>query len=345
MTPFECDRCVFRKLKKHEPRDENQQDQFLLQLIRRAILDAFWSRARSTVNQNLSKIKMILKFSKNVGLEGPFWTNLLYPRYDHCGYELAIDTLQYSRKPGKHSNTHTQFDTVRKLRSAYGNWARTTPESSNGSWVVTQSNGRASRLSKDLSGLLWYYRFSLGLRYHMGAIWKPNKGFSTKLLMKVLETAEKIRREMDNLKDRHLWTVFVTYAVMSYVLSLQGNEGFMLDIEGTTKLKSRETERYFWVVLLGKLKGEHVDREHNVPCAHSTKNGIRVKKLVERIIDEKEKLGQFRGPMISDKKGYLYNLSDMDELMHELLEELLSEDESLFPPDIQTRENLYESYH
>ena len=119
----------------------------------------------------------------------------------------------------------------------------------------------------------------------------------------------------------------------------------MLDIEGTTKPKSRETERYFWVVLLGKLKGEHVDREHNVPCAHSTKTGIRVKKVDERIIDEKEKLGQFRGPMISDKKGYLYNLSDMDELMHKLLEELLSEDESLFLPDIQTRENLYESYH
>ena len=79
----------------------------------------------------------------------------------------------------------------------------------------------------------------------MGAIWKPNKYFSTKLLMKVLETAEKRRREMDNLKDRHLWTVFVTYAVMSYVLSLRGNKGFMLDIEGTTKLKSRETERYF----------------------------------------------------------------------------------------------------
>ena len=59
------------------------------------------------------------------------------------------------------------------------------------------------------------------------------KVFSTKLLMKVLEAAEKRRRQMDNLKDKHIWTVFFTYAVMSYVLSLRGNEGFMLDIEGT----------------------------------------------------------------------------------------------------------------
>ena len=108
---------------------------------------------------------MILKFSKNVGLDGPFWSNSPYPRHDHCGYELEIATLQYSRKAGKQTDTHTQFDTVRKLRSAYRNWARTTPESSSGSWVVNKIDGRASRLSKDLSVSLWYYRFSLGLRY------------------------------------------------------------------------------------------------------------------------------------------------------------------------------------
>ena len=128
-------------------------------------------------------------------------SNSPYPRHDHCEYELAIATLQYSKKPGKHSDTHTQFNIVRKLRSAYGNWARTTPKSSSGSWVVNESNGRSSRLSKDLPGSLWYYRFSLGLRYQMGAIWKPNKGFPTKLLIKVLEAAEKRRTQMNSLKD------------------------------------------------------------------------------------------------------------------------------------------------
>ena len=57
--------------------------------------------------------------------------------------------------------------------------------------------------------------------------------------MKVLEAAEKRIRQMKNLNDKHIWTVFVTYAVMSYVLSLQGNKGFMLDIEGNIKLKNR----------------------------------------------------------------------------------------------------------
>ena len=68
---------------------------------------------------------------------------------------------------------------------------------------------------------------------------------------------------------------------MSYVLSLQGNKIFMLDIEGIRKLRKRENERYFWIVLLGKLKGEHVDREHNVPCANTTKTGIEARKVIE----------------------------------------------------------------
>ena len=99
MTPFECDGCVFRKIRGMRPVSKRQQDQFLLELIRRANLDAFWSRARSTVAQNLSKTKLMLEFSKNVGLGGPFLSYGPAPCEDHCGYELAVDTLQYSRRP------------------------------------------------------------------------------------------------------------------------------------------------------------------------------------------------------------------------------------------------------
>ena len=60
MTPFECNVCAFRQLKGRDPNLRKQQDQFLLDLIWSADLDAFWSRLRSTVNQNLSKIRMLL---------------------------------------------------------------------------------------------------------------------------------------------------------------------------------------------------------------------------------------------------------------------------------------------
>ena len=102
LTPFECDVCVFRKLRGLEPDWGAQYNLFLLDLIRRANLDAFWSRARSTVQQNLAKVKLLVEFSGNVGLLGPFASQRPFPLGDHCGYELNIDTLQYSRRPGRH---------------------------------------------------------------------------------------------------------------------------------------------------------------------------------------------------------------------------------------------------
>ena len=56
MVPFECDFCVFGKLFDHVPNTMNKQDVFAMSCIRRVILDAFWSRARSTVMANTAKV-------------------------------------------------------------------------------------------------------------------------------------------------------------------------------------------------------------------------------------------------------------------------------------------------
>jgi hypothetical protein len=52
LVPFECDLCIFRKLRKHSPDVNREQDKLLLACIRRVTLDAFWSRASSMVNGN-----------------------------------------------------------------------------------------------------------------------------------------------------------------------------------------------------------------------------------------------------------------------------------------------------
>jgi hypothetical protein len=43
MAPFECDLCVFRKLRKLDPIPRDPEDNLLLGCIRRMNLDAFWS--------------------------------------------------------------------------------------------------------------------------------------------------------------------------------------------------------------------------------------------------------------------------------------------------------------
>ena len=46
------------------------------------------------------------------------------------------------------------------------------------------------------------------------------------------------------------------YIVVTYVLSLRGNEGLMLDLGGMKKHWLGEKQQYIIVVLYGKLKGE-----------------------------------------------------------------------------------------
>ena len=52
MVPFECDRCIFWKLKCPRFIPGNYQDEMLSDCICQANLNDFWSRASSTVNRN-----------------------------------------------------------------------------------------------------------------------------------------------------------------------------------------------------------------------------------------------------------------------------------------------------
>jgi hypothetical protein len=128
LTPFECDTCIFRKLRKHSPDPASLRDTRLLDCIRRVNLDSFWSRASSTVKGNLDRITGALKISQSLGLPGPYYHDGPMSSQDYCGYEIAIQMVDASRRPGKHAKTHTQFETIRKHHSAYASFARTTPQ-------------------------------------------------------------------------------------------------------------------------------------------------------------------------------------------------------------------------
>jgi hypothetical protein len=112
MIPFECDLCVFRKLKGRNPIPTSHEDKLLSACIRRANLDAFWSRAKSTALSNRDKVAFGLKMSAKVGLLGPYEADGSLPDSDHCGYEVAIEMLLHSRQAGSYSDAYTQFDTI-----------------------------------------------------------------------------------------------------------------------------------------------------------------------------------------------------------------------------------------
>ena len=129
MFAFECDFCVFRKLKRREPIPLNATDEWLLIAIRRINLDACWARAEGTVTGNAGQLSTGLKRSAEFGLTGPYLKTGPLPDYDHCGYEVALQMVSESRQQGRYSTSHKQRDAVRKLRTAYSNQVRASASS------------------------------------------------------------------------------------------------------------------------------------------------------------------------------------------------------------------------
>jgi hypothetical protein len=149
MIPFECNLCIFWKLRKKDPLPKDPLDDLLLACVRRMNLDTFWSRAPDTVRGNNDKLAGMLSLSRLVRLRSPCVHDGLYLDYNHCGYEVAIDILMMSRRKGRTSKTHLQFDSIRKLQSAYGNQVRSSPQSTERVMALGDQKGKYLRFSND----------------------------------------------------------------------------------------------------------------------------------------------------------------------------------------------------
>jgi hypothetical protein len=104
-----------------DPWNSKWEDHEILEYIRRAILDSFWSRESSTVAFNLREARrMELKVSDRLGMPsitppmGPF------PLNDECGMKAAIAMLDRSLDPGRYAD-QVQYGTFRKVRSTITN--------------------------------------------------------------------------------------------------------------------------------------------------------------------------------------------------------------------------------
>ena len=307
-------------------------------------LDAFWSRVRRTVNENRLRTNQTLECSRLLGLSGPYEHAGPYPAHDHCGYEMAAAILMRSRRPGKYHKTHTQYETIRMLKTTYNSHVRSTPQANYKSVTMVDKKGQIVRISDDKCNSLWFSAFMMGLKIRMGHTYKPNVALSHQLLMKLLQKAEDRILELEGTPYQPSWIVFVGYVVITYVLSLRGNEGQMLEVEGLLNHWEEKRDGYFIVSLWGKIKGEESVREHQIPCINVTKSGINVKYVVERLLDLKSNQGIKSGPAISDKSGLLMPIKDIDAMLHELLIEIFNLDRTFFPPSCTSEEQIVDSY-
>ena len=306
-------------------------------------LDAFWSRETSTVKSNARRAKRMIELSNLVGLPGPFCYTDRNPEYDHVGYEVAIEILLLSRRPGRHSSTHTQFDTLRTLRSTYSNFSKSAPQNNKRVIALGDFNGNFNRLVNDKCASLFFKRFIEGLRARMGQIWKPNLAMSINLLVTVIEVIETKILETEYEDEKHLWLVFLFYTTFTYALSLRGPEGLLLDLGGLNQYWNFSS-KYIVITLLGRIKGEKFDLLHRIPCSHTTTSGLNLCGLLKRLLEAKQKAGFSKGPAISDIRGKILSTRALDDMLSEVLKQVHAERPNLFPLNIDEPEKIPSSY-
>jgi hypothetical protein len=160
---------------------------------------------------------------------------------------------------------------------------------------------------------------------------------SPNLLLRVLEEANLRINGAVSPRELNRWIVFHTYGVISYVLSLRGKEGLLLDLEGLHHYWEPGDGSYLVITLQGTKKGESNDRDHLLPCVKVTTSGIDVQALLARLMAHKTSMDVIDGPRS-------YSTKDMTGSLLEILEDLFDTDRQLFPPNITSKEILRERY-
>ena len=343
--PFECDYCIFRKLYLRNPDPQGERDKFVMAVIRRMVLDAFWSKARSTVKGNVSKMKLGIQLMEDVGLGGPYERRKPFPPYDHCGYQVAMQVLLYSRRTGRLNANHCQFETVRRMRSVFSNFVRASPNANTLNLSLSDVNGAYSRFNTDSSGSYWFQLFMRGCANRMGSDTRKNQAMSSDLFLHLLRQVELRILESESPEEINRWIVFHTYSVVSYVISLRGAEGFMLDLGTFHRYLMEKPEERLIIGLYGKTKGETHDRSHLFPCVNVTSSGVDVRRSVLRLLNLKARSNVQEGPAITDERGVMIDSKAIDDCLHEALKEILNDRPELFPKHIQTEEDIETFYH
>jgi hypothetical protein len=72
----------------------------------------------------------------------------------------------------------------------------------------------------------------------MGQIWKPNQAFGMNLLLDLLNEVGSRIENAASPREEICWVALHTLMVVSYVLSLRGPEGFLLDLSGMRRFWS-----------------------------------------------------------------------------------------------------------
>ena len=241
-SPFQCDYCWFFNITKRVARDIFNSDAGLLAYIRRVNLDLFWSREPSTVANTMRALSKAKTLSDELGLPPVQLTVGPWPVVDTCGFQIAIEILKSSQRPGRNDSTYTQFDSIRKLRSAYLTIYDSSPARCLENGCLKNDRGQISYFIDSPTQSRLFTMFMHGCEKRMGRMVKQDMGLSFDMLTSLLKLYEEELVEEGMTEERKRMIVLCAGAfTVLFAGTLRGGEVFMLEVSfrqgATTRAK------------------------------------------------------------------------------------------------------------
>jgi hypothetical protein len=173
----------------------------------------------------------------------------------------------------------------------------------------------------------------------MGQESRPNQGIINDLIKATLDMCLSLSDEALASTQKRIWVKLGFYLAALYETSFRGPKGRLLDLEGMWAQKGVHLDSTV-LALCGKVKGETASRVHLLPCVHSTSYGINLKDWMHMCLLENQEEGRLDGPLVSNAAGFLLTSSEIDDMFHNALIRVLAVLPDLFPPYIQTPEDI-----
>lgn len=353
VVPFQCDFCWFHNIKHCEPNMSSFSDKRLLNYIRRVNLDLIWSRAPGTHASTKTGVMNMIKSWKELGIEPPLSELGPHPVDDRVGFQLALAEVRYSQNQGINDRGHLQYDSVRKLRTAFSHLHEGSFRSSTDRLISFRNHkGDLFKLSSSPTQSYFFTLFSRGLLLRMGRQTKVNVGLDYRILLMILERLEKdYSNSLTTSEAKREIVIVATFLITGFVLALRGHEIFMVEAHGLYshihfgKNETDPTLNHVVIPLLGRFKNEDGSRYHLMLSVDKTNSGIEVRKWVERLALYLKKEKRLSGPAFCHLDGSSYTSVEMNHHFHSLLEDVQSCREDLLPSSVDVHEdyNIFRS--
>lgn len=346
--PFECDDCSFWRLLGREASPNSAVDRSLQTFIRRANLDAFWSRRPGTVYGLSNAFVKQVKIGEHFGFPmftplGPF--GMAY----ESGMRTAIGVLWTSQLPGRHEEK-MKFSSVRKVRSLHTDVYGASARGVEGALVWRSDRTRFVATAAP-SDSAWFNCFMVGFKARVGERRKQDAAIpiGVMVLKQQLLEAEWIAAvARDDLPAQRVTAERAAFYLFLYCGSLRGFEGPKVVLGDLRKQivapGSALAQRYpphVGLPLAGRFKARSQEqRTIMIPIAYHTASGLSPGLWAERLVEVLQKFGITTGWAFQTTDGEQMRMSDFEDDFYERLLRIQQIDSTLFTEGTEIYEDF-----